>query len=29
MFTWRVMTDPGVDAWNPTGFDRLLDVVSD
>jgi len=29
VFTWRVMTDPGVDAWNPTGFDRLLDVVLD
>jgi peptide/nickel transport system substrate-binding protein len=28
-FTWRVMTDPDVDAWNPTGFDRLGDVVSD
>jgi peptide/nickel transport system substrate-binding protein len=28
-FTWRVMTDPGVDAWNPTGFDRLVDVVAD
>src|ERR687891_1373993 len=28
-FTWRVMTDPGVDAWNPTGFARLVDVVSD
>jgi len=28
-FTWRVMTDPDVDAWNPTGFDRVLDVVAD
>jgi peptide/nickel transport system substrate-binding protein len=28
-FTWRVMTDPEVDAWDPTGFDRLVDVVAD
>ena len=28
-FTWRVMTDPDVEAWNPTGFDRLIDVVAD
>lgn len=29
VFTWRVMTDPDVDAWDPTGFDRLVDVVAD
>jgi len=28
-FTWRVMTDPDVGAWDPTGFDRLVDVVAD
>ncbi|MGH2673809.1 MAG: ABC transporter substrate-binding protein [Actinomycetota bacterium] len=28
-FTRRVMTDPAVDPWNPTGFDRLVDVVAD
>jgi peptide/nickel transport system substrate-binding protein len=28
-FTWRVMTDPELDAWDPTGFDRLVDVVAD
>jgi peptide/nickel transport system substrate-binding protein len=28
-FTWRVMTDPDVSVWNPTGFDRLIDVVAD
>jgi peptide/nickel transport system substrate-binding protein len=28
-FTWRVMTDPDVDVWNPTGFDRVTDVVAD
>ena len=26
-FTWRAMAE--VDAWNPMGFDRLLDVVAD
>jgi peptide/nickel transport system substrate-binding protein len=26
-FTWRVWTE--VEGWNPTGFDRLLDVVAD
>ena len=28
-FTWRVMTDPDVGAWDPSGFDRLVDVVAD
>lgn len=28
-FTWRAMTDPEVDAWNPTGFDRVVDVVAE
>ena len=28
-FTWRAMSDPGVTPANPTGFDRLADVVED